>query len=529
MSRPSFSPFKRFAKPAAVVLVAGFVLVNALTPASGSASRRAPASPAELDAWFDARMRDAGIPGAAMVVVRDGHVIETHTYGVADDGGRPIKPSTPFVIGSLTKSITALAVMQLAESGRLSLDTPVSDLLPQDHIAGQSNATKITVRHLLNQTSGLSTAAGLRPFSTAVTSLDARVRDFEATTLVSPPGTAFHYSNANYLVLGRIVEVVSGQSFGEYVRTHVFEPLDMTQATTDAGEATGRGLTMAHRLWFGQAPSSKPLFRADMVPAGFVAASVDDMGRFLLAQLGDLPAGVSPASLDAMHAGVAPTGLPDQRYGFGWFDGSLGNARIVSHTGSTTDMASIAVLVPSEHLGVTILMNGTSTLYETLHKPDTIGLAATALLLGQNPPGTLELFYPGFVALSLFVMAVLLRGLARLVRAQRTRPIASRPEPSLTSADRGWRILRIGYRAYLDVVVPIAILLFVPGYFATDWSVMVRIDLGQVLLAIAALRVLDGLLRMRGWHLGRANAAFVASPAGAGQLPPDRSAFSRTA
>ena len=519
MSRPSVSSLRRFAKPAALVVVAAFVLVNALTPASGSASRGAPAtpaSPAELDAWFDARMRDAGIPGAAMVVVRDGNVIETHAYGVADDGGRPITTSTPFVIGSLSKSITALAVMQLVERGRLSLDTPVSDLLPQNPIAGRSNATLITIRQLLNQTSGLPTAAGLRPLSTAVTSLDARVRDLETATLVSPPGAAFHYSNANYLVLGRIVEVVSGQQFGEYVRTHVFGPLRMTQATTDADDATARGLTMAHRLWFGQAPSNKPLFRADMVPAGFAAASVDDMGRFLLAQLGDLPAGLSPASLDAMHAGVAPTGLPDQRYGFGWFDGFLGDARIVSHTGSTTDMASIAVLVPSEHLGVAVLMNGTSTLYETLHKPDTIGLAATALLLGQNPPGTLELFYPGFIALSLFVIAILLRGLARLVRAQRIRPIASRPEPSLTFADRWWRMLGIGYRGYLDVVVPIAILLFVPGYFATDWSVMARIDLGQVLLVIAAIRVLDGLLRIRGWYLARTQAALVASLAGAG-------------
>jgi hypothetical protein len=125
------------------------------------------------------------------------------------------------------------------------------------------------------------------------------------------------------------------------------------------------------------------------------------------------------------------------------------------------------------------------------------------------------LFYPGFVTLSLVVIAILLRGLTRLVRSQRIRPIESPPKPSLP-ANLAWRILRIGYPAYLDVVVPVAILLFVPAYFATDWSVMARIDLGQVLLAIAALRVLDGLLRLRGWYLGRANATFVASHAGAG-------------
>jgi hypothetical protein len=244
-----------------------------------------------------------------------------------------------------------------------------------------------------------------------------------------------------------------------------------------------------------------------MVPAGFVAASADDMGRYLLAQLGELPVGVSDTSLRTMHTGIAPTVLPEQRYGFGWFDGTLGGERIVSHSGSTTDMASMAVLVPSERLGVVILMNGTSTLYETLHKPDTIGLAATALLLGQEPPGTLKMFYPGFIALSLVAVAITARGLLRLVRSQGA---SAGTAPSVRRS-RPWRALRLVYRVYLDVVVPLAILLFVPGYFATDWFVMARIDLGQVLLVIAGLRVVDGLLRLRGWYLTRPQAATTAA------------------
>jgi CubicO group peptidase (beta-lactamase class C family) len=497
---------RRLLKTAAFVAVVGIAMLNALAPSSSVARRGGPVSTAEVDAWFDDQMHDAGIPGAAMVIVRDGEVIDTHAYGVADDGGRPITTSTPFVIGSLTKSMTALAVMQLVEAGRLSLDTPVGELLPESPVAGPA-AASITVRDLLGQTSGLSTATGLEPFSTPVTSLEQRVKDLQASTLVSAPGTRFHYSNANYLVLGRIVESVSGEPYGEYLEDHVFGPLGMARATTDPDAATARGLTMAHRLWFGQAPQNKPLFRADMVPAGFVAASAGDMGRYLLAQLGELPVGVSDTLLQTMHTGIAPTGLPDQRYGFGWFDGTLGRERIVSHSGSTTDMASMAVLVPSKRLGVVILMNATSTLYETLHKPDTIGLAATALLLGQEPPGTLKMFYPAFIALSLVAVAILVRGLLRLVRSQGARAGTA---PSVRRS-RPWRALRLVYRVYLDVVVPLAILLFVPGYFATDWFVMARIDLGQVLLVIAGLRVLDGLLRLRGWYLTRPQAATTAA------------------
>ena len=157
----------------------------------------------------------------------------------------------------------------------------------------------------------------------------------------------------------------------------------------------------------------------------------------------------------------------------------------------------MAVLVPARHLGIVILMNGTSTLYETLHKPDTIGLAATALLLGQDPPGTLQMLYPGFIALSVGILAIIAFGIARFVRtpaaAPGRGPVRSRPR----------RLAGLAYRGYVDVFVPLAILLFVPGYFATDWSVMARIDIGQVLLALAALRVLDGIVRGARWWSGR--------------------------
>ena len=104
-------------------------------PSSGGSRPTGPASTAELDAWFDRQMADAAIPGAAMVVVRDGQVVDVHSYGVADDSGSPITPSTPFMIGSLTKSMTALAVMQLVEAG------PVGRLPPDDGISAWS-ATK---------------------------------------------------------------------------------------------------------------------------------------------------------------------------------------------------------------------------------------------------------------------------------------------------------------------------------------------------------------------------------------------------
>jgi len=481
---------RRLVKPVAVIAILAFICVQALIPSSGGERPAGSASMADVDAWFDQQMRDAGIPGAAMVVVGGGQIVDTHTFGAADDHGSPITPSTPFMIGSLTKSITALAVMQLVRDGRLSLDAPVVDVMPDFATADPSATRSITIRELLDQTSGFSTEAGQRPLSTPITSLQARVDELRSVVPVSAPGSAFHYSNINYLVLGRVVEVASGSDFDTYVRTRIFEPLGMRSASAKLTPALADGLTRAHRLWFGQAPSSTPIYRADMVPAGFVAASASDMGAYLLAQLGHAETVAPSDILTTMHTGTTPTGVTDQRYGFGWFDGTLGGTRVVSHTGSTTDMASVAVLVPSKDVGVVILMNGTSTLYETLHKPDTIGLAATALLLGQDPPGTIELLYPAFMGLAAIVIALIAFGIVRLLR----RPIV---DPITTAPDAMWRrVVGTGYRAYVDVVVPLAILLFVPAYFATDWSVMARIDVGQVVLAIAVLRILDGAIRV---------------------------------
>ena len=192
---------------AAVVVVAANVLIRTpATPVAGG-----PAADAAIDAWFDAERRDAGIPGAAVVVVRNG-LVHASGFGTADAAGRPVDAQTPFLLGSVSKGITALAVSQLAERGAVDLDAPVRRYLPEFALADASASDEITVRQLLDQTSGIPTSAGVAPLSEPASSLDARVRELAAVAPVSAPGAAYHYSNANYVVLGRLVEVVSGQA-----------------------------------------------------------------------------------------------------------------------------------------------------------------------------------------------------------------------------------------------------------------------------------------------------------------------------
>lgn len=521
--RPLRTLIRRHVRLVAAVVLAPLVVGNMLVPSHPADLPTGPADTATVDRWLEAQVRDAGIPGAALVIVRDGRIVDERGFGTADASGRPVTAMTPFVIGSLSKSITAVAVMQLVDAGKVDLDSPIRRYLPEFRVADPAAAGQVTVRELLTHTSGLSTAVGIAPLTTPPTSLDARVRDLATAVLASKPGTHYAYSNANYLVLGRLVEVVSGEPFGAYIRAQVFDPLGMAYAATDRATADAAGLTDAHRLWFGLADDHAPLDRPDLVPAGWISASADDLGRLLIAELdGGRYEGrsvVSSAAVREMQTGTVPTGAGDEQMGMGWVTSTLDGERIVAHAGSTTDMAAIQVLVPDRHLGVAVLFNAQSTLYELLHKPDAIGQGVVSLLLGHEPRGTLQLFYPAFDLAALALLGLFVVGLVRTVR----RPVA--PWPTWADRSPAGRLLllgSVGLRAYLDVVVPIVLLVKVPELLGAPWTTLVRIDLGLVIAAIVVVRAADGVIRVARLAFARhgANAsAETATVAAAAVLP----------
>ncbi len=236
----------------------------------------------EIDRVIEERSRAHLIPGIAVVVMRGEEVVHTFSRGL--HAGEPIGSDTPFVIGSLSKLFTATAVMQLVDSGRVQLDAPVRQYLPQFRMADKQASKQITVRHLLNQNSGIpedaprATGANLR--------LEDHVLALADTTLVAPPGGGHVYSSPNYQVLGSIVEQVSGQPFGDYLKASIFTPLGLTRSFTQESEARAAGLVAGKNIWFGLAGPSAYQFEADRVPTASVITSARDLGRFLAAHLG---------------------------------------------------------------------------------------------------------------------------------------------------------------------------------------------------------------------------------------------------
>ncbi len=470
--------------------VVALVVVNGM-PAPGGI--RAPADDHAIVAYLEAQVADAGYPGASVAIIRNGHLSRIDAIGTADSAGRPVTPDTPFVIGSLSKSLTALAILRLAGSGAIELDAPVARYLPGFRTAS-TDPTPITVRQALTHTSGLpGSAIGL---SSAPSSIRGQVATLARITPLGAPGARYAYANANYVVLGAIIESVTSQTYPEAMQALVFGPLGMTHTTADPEAARRLGLGDAHRLWFGIPMASPPLLRADLAPAGFIASTAGDLARpiemLLAGGTFDGARFLDPASVAALTTGVAPTGVGDARYAMGWVDTTRSGSRTISHDGSTTDMAAVQVVDPTSGDGVVLLADAQSIPYEVLGKVDMIGFGALDQMLGRQPDGTLEKFYP-IVDLVLVVgLAMMIRGMFELARRVRQ---GGQP----ASHGRVRRLAGVAFHGYLDLIVPILLLVRVPVAFAAPWPILVRTDVGLVILVLAIARLATGTLRLAGW------------------------------
>ncbi|VVJ19365.1 Beta-lactamase class C-like and penicillin binding proteins (PBPs) superfamily [Amycolatopsis camponoti] len=303
-------------------LVLAVLLLGTAAPAAAATNG--------IDAYVRAYLDHTGLPGAAVAVTHNGDVVRVAGYG-HDADGAPLTASTRLPVASLSKSMTAFAVLQLVEQGRLGLDEPVTRYLPGFRLADERGA-RITVRMLLDQTSGMADSAfpdlRLSQPHTLAEAVD-RLRD---APLASEPGAEFHYHNPNYEVAARIVEVVAGQPFADHLRTRLFAPLGMASSTTVDGPPAG---TAGYVRAFGfEVPVAEP----DWFTGGShgVVTTAEDLAKWLAAQR-DGGGALSPES-----AALAHTPAPGRDYALGWRvrDG------LVSHTGEWFSHTAAQILLP---------------------------------------------------------------------------------------------------------------------------------------------------------------------------------------
>jgi len=348
-----------------------------------------------IDAFLEREMRRLRIPGASLAIVEGEQIVHLRGFGRARPGGEVPTPQTPFVLGSTAKSFTALALMQLVEAGKVNLDTTVQHYLPWFRVADPQASAQITVRHLLNQTSGLPAIAGmvnLADLDDHPSAAERQARALSALKLARPAGAAFEYSNLNYNLLGLIVAVASGEAYEDYIQRHVFEPLGMKHSHTSQVAAKRDGLAVGHRYWFAQpvAMPDLPLPRGSLA-SGQLISSSEDMAHYLIAHLNGGRYGklhvLSSGGMDELHRGVAEQrvmGASVAVYGMGWWVARIGRARVVSHGGIVPDFSSYMALLPEQKKGVVLLVNAGH--YGLPFVLPEVGDGVAALLAGGQPP-----------------------------------------------------------------------------------------------------------------------------------------------
>ena len=264
---------------------------------------------AEIDRFLSAEMKDSAIPGAAVAVTRGDRVLMVRGYG-HDSTGEAVTGDSLFRIASLSKSFTALAVMQLVDAGLLHLDDPVQDHLPEFQLA-DPRADQITVRQLLDHTSGLTDAVVPELSRTQPRTPTEATTSLRSARLASTPGTSWSYHNPNYQVAARLVEVLSGEPFDRYLRRHILEPAGMASSTSTAtDDEPVPGLTEGHVTAYGHAIPA-PGLGSFTVGDGGIVSSAADMARWLIVhanggQAADGTRLVSGQGMRLLHTPSAP-------------------------------------------------------------------------------------------------------------------------------------------------------------------------------------------------------------------------------
>ncbi|WP_103996023.1 serine hydrolase [Paenibacillus sp. UNC499MF] len=283
---PAETRKQRLAKGKRFLLAAAAALLIAV-PAPAEAAGSGPDKPdtARIDAYMEGVMSRLHIPGAALGIVKKDSPLYLQGYGISGPDGRKATPQTAFVLGSTTKAITAAAVMQLAEQGKIDLEAPVRRYLPDFKTTVPEESDRIRVKDLLYQTSGFSKYDGVAALTQGDSTIGDHIGGLRKISLVRAPGTSFEYSNLNYNVLGGLVESVSGTSYTAYVQNNLFEPLDMKSSFGSPAEAGGADLATGYQPVFGFKTPTRQLAHTGTVPSGYLISSAEDMTRFLSAQM----------------------------------------------------------------------------------------------------------------------------------------------------------------------------------------------------------------------------------------------------
>lgn len=342
----------------------------------------------EIDRIITDLIERVNIPGIAVSVTDESDILFEKGYGVESlETNKPMTENSVSAIGSITKSFTTLAVLQQVEKGKLNLDDKVIKYIPEFKTLDEEKSSKITVRMLLNNTSGLTHNVNFDIFSRETEDIDfmEAIKKNRTAKLLFDPGTAYNYSNEGFVIAGRILEIVTGMSYADYLEKYIFKPLNMSSTTTDIEKIKKMEVLYGHQGGIDTFIPSNKTHMGLMLPAGSeTRSSVHELTHYLqmLMNRGSYQ-GVQLIGEDLFQETINKSVIPfdmygyDLKYGYGWMH--MPQENIQFHGGQTLSMSAMVMWDRDEKVGVSVLYNVASV--NVKYNADIINLARDVLSL----------------------------------------------------------------------------------------------------------------------------------------------------
>ncbi|WP_041075583.1 serine hydrolase [Thermotoga caldifontis] len=356
----------------------------------------------KLEDFILEKMRQTKMPALSIALIQDGQIVYKRGFGFRVlETYAPADENTVYGVGSITKSFTALAIVKLAEEGKIDLEKPVEEYLP---IKLRPFGEPVRVKHLLYHASGIPSLGYAEAFIDGAFGLGdgwLPVKDPQDVLLFAKdaeswaftkPNERFFYSNSGYVMLGKIVSTVTGMSYEEYVKRYILEPLGMTRSYFSRDEVEKDPNVAAGYVLDPQGHHVRKPFPYGISSDGGLLSNVMDLSRYLIFYMngGEFEGKriVSKRSIETMVTGHIPApweSFGDETYGYGWIvhPNFLGE-RLIEHSGSVLIYTGFVGYVPERKIAVAVLSNCAG------YPLSNIGMYALALMLDKDPEESLE-------------------------------------------------------------------------------------------------------------------------------------------
>ena len=430
-----------------LLLFPNFMLVS--SQASGSIDF------ASIDTYIQGQMRKHGLQGVSLAITENDQIVYLQGYGTAGNN-QPMTAQTPMYIGSQSKSFAGLAIAQLIQAGKVELNTPVVDYIPEFSIADPEATQKITIYHLLHHISGLSEAGFTEVLPEESTPQDLVVA-LQKAELTAPIGSTFQYFNYGYSLLSIVIENVSGMSYEAYLQENIFNPLDMNNTFTSPEKAQEYGLSQGYSRFFGFTVPARQPHRVYDLASGYLISTAEDLAHYSIALLNN---GVYEGNQLVPDNRFQMIFQPFKGYGMGWFIG----ANRIYHGGANETFRTELELFPSRNIGVVLLTNQGYMMDHFISAPQMIN-GVRAIVLGQGAPAVSTGWSVRVIG---YLLGVLVLGLI-LLSVKNFRDLSTWRERS-KSWSTGKRIWDVAISFIIPTVILVVVLSQIKGFFGTRFN-----------------------------------------------------------